>query len=56
MTILSDPRQNPIVVQAIQDGHLYQMEYKENRNDLMYIMLKLHELGGKYFICYLLFV
>lgn len=49
MTILPDPRQNPIIIKAIEDSHQYQMEYKHHQNHLLYILLKLHGLGGRFF-------
>jgi hypothetical protein len=43
-----DVRQSPVIVKAIiQDGRLYQMEYKEHNNSLIYVILKLHSMGGK---------
>lgn len=51
MTILTNPRQNPIVVKAMGDGYLYQMEYKDHQNDLLYILLRLHDLGSTFFVC-----
>ncbi|KAI7892864.1 uncharacterized protein EV154DRAFT_601353 [Mucor mucedo] len=46
MTILPDPRQNAIILKAIQDNSLlYQMEYKHHQNHLLYILIRLYELG-----------
>lgn len=48
-----DVRQSPVIVKAIvQDGRLYQMEYKEHHNSLIYIILKLHSMGGKCPACF----
>jgi hypothetical protein len=49
MTISNDPRCNPTIVRAlVNDGHFYQMEYKNQTNLLFYILLKLYQAGSKH--------
>lgn len=49
MTISDDPRRNHIIVRAIiEDGHLYQMEYKDQTNILFYLILNLYKIKSKY--------
>lgn len=49
MTILDDPRRNHIIVRSIiEDGHSYQMEYKDQINVLFYLILNLHKIKSKY--------
>jgi hypothetical protein len=49
MTIPDVPRRNHIIVRSIiEDGHLYQMEYKNQTNVLFYLILNLHKIKSKY--------
>lgn len=45
MTITSS---STLVNSIIKDGCLYQMEYKGIQNNLLYVVLKLYDLGGNY--------
>lgn len=45
MTV-TDPRQSPVIVKAIiHDSRLYQMEYKDNKNNLLLVLLQLYSKG-----------